>query len=143
MKNSIVRILATLSMGALVASMSLMAQIPLPLNVTIPFSFNVGSEALPAGEYTVREVTPLAIAIASADNRSVAYIVTHSAEDTAMTGRAALVFNRYGDNYFLAQIWTGSSLGDELTKSRQEREQVKSVISRSTPPAKVTIAANR
>jgi hypothetical protein len=34
-----------------------------------------------------------------------------------------LVFNRYGDQYFLSKIWTRSSLtGRGLTKSRLERE---------------------
>ena len=34
-----------------------------------------------------------------------------------------LVFNRYGDQYFLSKIWTRSSdTGREFSKSRLERE---------------------
>jgi hypothetical protein len=35
---------------------------------------------------------------------------------------ARLVFHRYGNTYFLSQVWmAGSSVGRELRKMRQER----------------------
>ena len=36
--------------------------------------------------------------------------------------QARLVFHRYGERYFLAEVWSGSdSTGRQLMKSRQER----------------------
>jgi hypothetical protein len=33
-----------------------------------------------------------------------------------------LVFNRYGQTYFLSQIWTGGDQGRQLFKSNREKE---------------------
>ena len=36
--------------------------------------------------------------------------------------RARLIFHRYGQTYFLAEVWTGGdSTGRQLLKSKQER----------------------
>ena len=45
-----------------------------------------------------------------------------------------LVFNKYGETYFLSQVWTpGYSQGGALTKSKTERE-----IARTTSPAQTS-----
>jgi hypothetical protein len=67
-------------------------------------------------------------------------LASHSAEDTAMDGKGALRFNRYGDRYFLSQVWTGGAVGQELAKSRAEREQI---ASSGAPHAVVAITATR
>jgi hypothetical protein len=50
-------------------------------------------------------------------------VLGHSCESSKTPERSKLVFHRYGDRYFLAQIWVaGYNSGRELPKSRQEVE---------------------
>ena len=47
--------------------------------------------------------------------------------------RGKLVFHKYGDQYFLSQIWrTGENGGRELRMAHKERELAKNVVERET-----------
>jgi len=136
MKRATFSILATLSLAAT----SLMAQSMPTITVNVPFNFAVGAKTLPAGEYQVQTDRPGLVLIHSKNFKSAVNLITHSAEDTQMNGVGALKFHRYGDRYFLSQIWTGGDVGRELPKSRAEKEQIAAV-----PPhqGSVTLAAER
>jgi hypothetical protein len=56
------------------------------------------------------------------DGDAVMIIQTMSVETKNGNRTPALVFNRYGQTYFLSQIWTGEALGHQLFKSDQEKE---------------------
>jgi hypothetical protein len=46
---------------------------------------------------------------------------------------AKLIFHKYGDQYFLSQIWTpGGNTGRELLTQAQERQLAKDTIERQT-----------
>jgi hypothetical protein len=128
-------ILATLSLAAV----SLTAQSK-PLKVSVPFNFVAGGKTLPAGEYRVQTDRPNLVLIQSMDSKSNMNLLTHSAQNTQMSGVGALKFNRYGDRYFLSEIWTGSDVGQELPKSRAEKEQIAGA---PTHRGTVTLAAGR
>ena len=113
-------ILATLTLAAT----SLTAQSTSLMTVNVPFNFAAGAKTLPAGEYRVKAVAHNVVAIQSADSKTTVMLASHSAENTSMDGVGALTFNRYGDRYFLSQIWMGSNIGRELPKSRAEKEQI-------------------
>jgi hypothetical protein len=92
----------------------------------IPFSFIVGSKTFPAGEYKVVRLNPqsdkAALAIKSADGRLNKIVLTTPVQAAETSERAKLIFNRYGDQYFMAQVWTpADNTGLELPKSRSER----------------------
>ena len=90
----------------------------------IPFQFTVGDRAMPSGKYAIKatNVQGIALIIQSADAKSAAVRLTNSMEPTKANERAKLVFHRYGERYFLAEVWSGgSNTGRELVKSRQER----------------------
>jgi hypothetical protein len=92
----------------------------------IPFDFVVGSKALPLGKYTVRPLTQQAVMIQSEDTQSSAIVLTTAVQAPKTLETGKLVFNRYGDQYFLSQIWTvGNNTGRELSKSKLEREVAK------------------
>jgi hypothetical protein len=79
------------------------------MKVNVPFAFAVEDHSLPAGEYLVLTVTPeRSIRIVSADGKYSAIVNTlpNYAKSPSETSR--LVFHRYGDEYFLTQVWTGS-----------------------------------
>ena len=88
----------------------------------IPFEFAVGDKALPSGEYAIRSATlgGDAMMIRCENAKSSALRLTNAIEDKRNVGQVKLVFHRYGERYFLAEVWTGES-GRELLKSRQER----------------------
>lgn len=137
MNPAIVRRLAVFCLAAGLGSICLVAQGP--IQVTIPFDFTVGSKLFTPGEYVVRpNLTHAVLAIQSVDGHSAAMALTLPLQAINKRGRARLVFNRYGDRYFLSQVWANSSQGRELTPSPAERELI--AKSRSTKP--VTLVAS-
>lgn len=85
----------------------------------VPFDFIVGSQSLPAGEYTVASMSSQGdvLRIRGAGNNGALRLTkpTHGTSE-----QAKLVFHRYGDRYFLAEVWDGAN-GRALLKSRQEQ----------------------
>jgi hypothetical protein len=136
MKASIVRIAVSLGLCAALGLISLEAQMPGPIHVTVPFDFTVGSKSLAAGQYNVRQQAPHVLAIQSVDGRSAMVIMTHAGEPNAAPGTALFKFNKYGDRYFLSQV-SDSSRGWELPKSPVEKE----LIAKKASPKPVIVPA--
>jgi hypothetical protein len=135
MKRSIFNTIAMLSLSAVLGSVHLNAQGP--INVTVPFDFNVGAKSFHAGEYTVQEITTWVLAIRSADDRSSMLTSTTPGEPGATPGTAKLTFNRYGDRYFLSNV-SGGGRGWALSKSAPEKE----LIAKRTSPKFVEVASS-
>jgi len=91
----------------------------------IPFDFIAGSKECQSGKYDVRVVNGVDLmAIRSADRDSEVLAFTHSSNGVpdAQSLNAKLVFHRYGNTYFLSQIWMAEeNTGRELSKSRREK----------------------
>jgi hypothetical protein len=113
----------------------------------IPFAFNVGKTTLPAGEYTVTVLNPSSdrqvLQVRSKDRRLSALI--HSTETTpnnlANTDKAKLVFNRYGDTYFFAQVqMAGDSTIWAAVKTSAERNQQRA-LAKNVRKATIAIIA--
>jgi hypothetical protein len=105
------------------------AQAQEPMVVNIPFDFVAGNSKLPAGEYSVKTSGPLntLILISRDDSTASAFVSTQPAVASEPKTESKLVFNRYGDRYFLSQVWTaGNSSGRQLLKSNREREMSQS-----------------
>ena len=102
----------------------------------VPFNFNVGEKTLPAGDYVVKPNRPDsngAWLIQSTDGHNSVLVNTRSLQASKAQKRTRLVFNKYGDQYFLSQIWTdGSDSGRELRMRGQERDLEKNVIAQRT-----------
>jgi hypothetical protein len=93
--------------------------------VNIPFDFVAGNSKLPAGEYSVKTSGPTntLILIARSDSAASAFIATNAAVASEPKTESNLIFNRYGDRYFLSQVWTaGNACGRQLLKSTREKE---------------------
>ena len=109
--------------AALLAAAGLYAQSSQTLVANVPFGFHVGSVALPAGEYKVDpQAAPGFVRLISADHKSVAIIGTFATQAPKYNEQGKLVFNRYGDNYFLSQVWPPGVTGREIGKSNREKE---------------------
>ena len=97
------------------------------LTANIPFDFTVGGKKFAAGQYSIvrnnQTSGDLVLSISSADNRSRAFPITIAVETSIAKEKPTLVFHRYGDEYFLAQVWpAGATTGRSFFKSRRERQ---------------------
>ena len=109
------------------------------MKVSIPFAFSVEDHSLPAGEYLVLTVTPeRSIRIVSADGKHSAIVSTlpNYAKSPSETSR--LVFHRYGDEYFLAQVWTG---GQNVVRDPLSSKRATEIASSGSMPETRTIVA--
>ena len=90
----------------------------------IPFDFTVGSETLSAGRYNISNATPEGkiVKIEAAKEQAAVMRLTSRVGGGAAAESSKLVFHKYGNRYFLAEIWTaGEPGGQKLMKSREEK----------------------
>lgn len=89
----------------------------------IPFDFIVGDQTLPSGKYIVRSASDdgKALKISSRDGESSVVRLTNVADEKTKRRMARMVFHRYGQQYFLAEVWTGDTYGRQLLKCKRER----------------------
>src|SRR5262245_15208900 len=97
-------------------------------NLKVPFAFMVGDVRLPAGDYSVREASMAedVLEIVSADGRHLALASTIPATPDK-ADRTQLVFQKFGNDYFLSRLALGSGAEREviLTPHIMEREIAK------------------
>jgi hypothetical protein len=95
-----------------------------PIRVKVPFAFSVGDKAMPAGEYRVAELARAQSVqmIAQSDGQATIMVMTNGVMREGDAPSPRLTFHRYGNRYFLVQIWTGDTQGRQLVKSHGERE---------------------
>jgi hypothetical protein len=97
------------------------------LKVRIPFDFKLDKQEFPAGDYSFRRATSssgdLVVHIESADGKANGFPMTFPVIGTKTHEKGGVVFHRYGNDYFLAEVWApGSTTGRGLPKSDGERE---------------------
>ena len=112
------------------------------LVVNIPFDFVAGNMTLPAGEYSIKVTAPerTLLLIDRKDAAASAFMNTNPVVKTEMQTESKMIFNRYGDRYFLSEVWTaGNSRGRQLSKSRREMEMAQ--IAKSETQSQVTLVA--
>ena len=119
------RSFATLGTLALLAAASAFGQ--QRIRVDIPFEFHLADAVLPAGQYEVNVGAHNMESQVSFDcSASQAQAITSTyptggGADALTEGR--LVFNKYGETYFLSQVWSpGYSQGRAMNQSKTEHE---------------------
>ncbi len=128
MKNMMIRTLVTVSLVVASASILAIAQSRPLVRAKIPFGFTVANKQLPAGNYTIsRTASSNQIVLIRADKGNDAvYSLSNNRHASKASGDTKLVFRRYGDQYFLAQMWTkGEIAGTTFPVSRAERKMLK------------------
>jgi hypothetical protein len=88
----------------------------------VPFEFSVGYKAMPAGEYSVQTIVSAGngLLIQSTDGKISALRLTNATDRINDKSQPRLVFHRYGERYFLAEIWNGANTGRQLAQSQEE-----------------------
>lgn len=112
------------AVALMAALVSAHAQSSTRIVADIPFDFAVGGKSLKAGEYSVRAFTTSgdALVIINRDSNDAAMRLTRSIQARIVPQKATLVFHRYGQRYFLSEVWTpGEQSGRQLLKSAAER----------------------
>lgn len=88
----------------------------------VPFDFYAGSTLMSHGTYAIGGATALPVAsIRCQDCQDKLALLTNPVAARKIEP-AKLVFHRYGDQYFLAQIWQGGEVGRSVPASTRERE---------------------
>jgi len=100
------------------------AQTVYGVRAEIPFDFIVGSDTLPAGKVLVRrtnsgEAGP--VEIRSLGAHQLAIRMGRRMQGTEAAERGKLVFRRYGNKHYLAQVWIPGYKAIEVLKSKSER----------------------
>ena len=123
MKNQVLRSTAILGLFFMLAIASVNAQTPSRVEVTIPFDFSAGTATLKAGTYRIKKVSNNALALRSVDGKTNAIVNSPlTIESRNYRGGERLVFNKYGDQYFLSQVWLTVDTGRQLFTSGAERK---------------------
>ncbi len=99
-----------------------------PVHFRTPFPFVIGDQRVPAGEYTVRVVSPTGtLSFRSSDGAVSVLIGSVPVQATQTAERFKLIFNRYGAHYYMSQIWTpGYTTGRTVIPRTTELELAKS-----------------
>ena len=128
MKNQFVKVGLVLVATLMLCGMSANAQsLEQRIKVNVPFDFSVGDQNFHAGEYFVQRAQPsngdLLVRVSSRDGKATTVRMTFPVLSFDLTNKGKLIFTRYGDHYFLSEIWpTGSNTGRGLPRSKHEKE---------------------
>jgi hypothetical protein len=130
-------LLAIIFAGAPLSPASHAQDLKTAVIVNVPFAFQNGSQHLAAGRYTI-----------SMDYQHIASIRGESGSGFAMTGSdeerqpsttTKVVFRKYGDQYFLREVWVaGDTSHTYFPTSKVERLEISS---NRTAPSTVVVAA--
>ena len=144
MKHQILKTIAILGLFFMLAMTSVSAQTTGKVEVKIPFDFTAGKATFKAGTYSIKRVSNNSVAIRSLDGKTTKLIdapLAIGARDSKAGER--LVFNQYGDQYFLSQVWVEADSGRQLFTSGAEKKvaQEYKLAHNNEKPQRVEIAA--
>lgn len=124
MKRTILNALKAFGVLGFLATCSLLAQQDHRIIVTVPFDFLVANQHLDAGTYSVTtNLSAGAVLIRAENNASAKFVLVHPTEPAKTPVHPKLVFDRYGERYFLSQVWPADmEQGSQLPASKAEQE---------------------
>ena len=109
------------------------------VRVNVPFAFRTASQLMPAGIYRIDLMSDHTILLRGPGSHASTFVMVHSATALNAPSKGVAVFDRYGNTYYLHQIWTqGDNSGRECSKSKAESETLQAQNSR--PPTLVEVA---
>jgi hypothetical protein len=143
MKSKITSLAALVGLFFVLAVANVQAQVPTRAVVNVPFDFTAGKATLKAGTYSIRRTNGTALQIRSEDGSITAFVnapLTLGSRDYKAGER--LVFNRYGDEYFLTQVWLSVDSGRQLYQSTREEKTAREfkLANNNAKPERVEIA---
>lgn len=122
MKRQILSVAAALGLSIIAAGQCHAQQ---PVVVKVPFAFQAGDKIMPAGQYRIQPASLSSDAVqvvGKSDGKSTAVVITLPVERDGKAVSPRLVFHRYGNEYFLTEIWNGDAQGRHLYQTSREKE---------------------
>lgn len=136
MKNQILTVAAAVVLTALAPAASHAQEVT---EAKVPFAFQAGDKAMPAGEYQIRRVLPSSKAVQQiqrTDSSASTFVMTYPTDARDKDAVPKLIFNCYSDECFLSEVWSGHGQGLKLTESRREKE-----LSRATTENELAVVS--
>jgi hypothetical protein len=127
------------------AAVSTRAQTANGVSADVPFDFVVGDKTIRAGRITAHGVSAAVagpLSIKNADQKELALRLGRRVPGAGNSDQCKLVFHKYGNRYYLAQIWITGYEAWEVMKSKEERslERERSLV-KNFKPILVILAA--
>jgi len=136
MKRQVLTLVGVLSL--LLAAGSAYAQ-TIRVKADVPFGFIADKTTLAPGQYTLQTLGTDRIVLISSGSRPVAMVIANGILSAEPSENTKLVFHRYGDRYFLSQIWVaGENSGHQLRKGAREAEMARGSASRAEVVAELS-----
>lgn len=125
MKAAVLRVTTILAIVMAITAVSAQAQgVAHRQTFVVPFDFNVGRAVLPAGEYAFT-ADNVVLRIQSRDGRSNAIaLAPRTLGATQIASDVKLTFKKYGDTYYLSQVWLPDGIGREMKRQRPANRDV-------------------
>lgn len=109
---------------------SLASQGQTRVTANVPFEFNVGNRAAPAGQYDVLPATPFTRGVIQLSNAPAntehfkTFLIpkTERSKLDSSDSTPKFVFRVYGDRYFLSEIWFSGDSGASMPITNVERQ---------------------
>lgn len=134
MKKKIFALIVALSFAVSLMAPTVASAFAIRIRADIPFDFMVGSKRLPKGEYVIESMNEsgtLTIRNAKKGKAVTFMVIRGKMMDKP---KSKLVFHRYGEQYFLARVWDGSSDTIlKLDKSKTEKRVAKQANKEDNP----------
>jgi len=118
--------------GALmILALALIVSVPMTqaqarTRANVPFDFSLDQKSMPAGTYEISSVSDKVLVVRNLDTREARLLIASmhvEASQGSDTPHAKMTFRKYGDQYFLAQIWDGQNrTGIAFPESKREKE---------------------
>ena len=142
MKRHLFTTMAIAMFVATIAVTSARAQNAPLVSVSIPFDFEVAGRTMKAGDYQVRmEGSRSTLKIENRDSLHTTFVTISPLQRADIQNESKLVFNRYGNQYFLAQVWiAGRTSGEEVRQSTTERGIRRELAALRQKPERIEIA---
>lgn len=111
------------------------------MRIDIPFPFVAGGVHLPAGHYHLYHPgDPYLVVIEREDGKARAMQWVHPSATGSNEASTKLVFNKYGDQTFLAEVWTEH---DKEQHKCQKCRMEQTLTAKAPKPELIVIAAKR
>ncbi|MGO9518810.1 MAG: hypothetical protein ACLPND_17390 [Candidatus Korobacteraceae bacterium] len=113
--------------GALmIVALALLVSVPMTqaqaMKANVPFEFSLNQQFMPAGNYEISSEGEKLLAVRHLDTMKTCMLIESIHMQASQAPHAKLVFHKYGDQYFLSEIWDGSDLGIQIPESKREKE---------------------
>jgi hypothetical protein len=109
------------------------------VTLNVPFAFEVGSQRFPPGFYTIQMKDQHIILIRG--SLASGYLGTWFDEDEQPSKTSKVIFRKYGDRYFIGEIWTaGDGTHTYTVPSKAEKKLDSELAENKTSPTGVEVA---